>query len=375
LHNVNSTCPSLDPRSTPLDKLQFSTRHLPEADQFDAWHEHWSTIADVCSTENRRAGFAAEQVTWDLRSIAFAQIKSPDVAFARTAQAIRADPLDHWTLTYSKAGAGRVFAGGRVLQVDAGTLTLSSLNCEMEGELSRSHALLLIIPRDFCRDIAATLDAADNSRLDNGLGRLLADYLLDLERRLPMLSSEDISGLLATTRAMVMACIEPDADRLAEAQKPIDATVLERARQAIQQNLLSPALGADELCRTLGVSRSRLYRLFEPLGGVVHYIRYRRLLDAHVALCDASDNRRVADIAAERGFYDAAEFSRAFKREFGYRPRDARGDAVLRPLRDVWSRHPGEGSAAFADLIHRLQYRPLPAPMRVNRAAATQMRA
>ena len=134
----------------------------------------------------------------------------------------------------------------------------------------------------------------------------------------------------------------------AVAVQPAQASMLEKARRMVHQRLGWPTLGVDELCRDLAVSRSRLYRLFEPLGGVVHYIRQRRLLDAHTALADVDDRRPIVAIAAERGFIDPAEFSRAFKREFGYRPSDARASLQALPFRRQLS---GE---TLADLLHSL---------------------
>ena len=108
--------------------------------------------------------------------------------------------------------------------------------------------------------------------------------------------------------------------------------------------------------RELGISRSRLYRLFEPYGGVVHYIQHRRLLDAHAVLADPDDHRRILDIAEEHGFTDGAEFSRAFKREFGYSPSDVRTGGKLnqsnRTATDVETVAPGDRLGA---LLRRLQ--------------------
>jgi AraC-like DNA-binding protein len=78
------------------------------------------------------------------------------------------------------------------------------------------------------------------------------------------------------------------------------------------------------LRRELGISRTRLYNLFEPFGGVMHYVQHRRLLSAHAALTDPNDRRLIFQIAEERGFTDGAEFSRAFKRAFGYSPSEVR---------------------------------------------------
>ncbi len=69
---------------------------------------------------------------------------------------------------------------------------------------------------------------------------------------------------------------------------------------------------------------SRLYRLFEPFGGISSYIRRQRLLRTRDALSDSSDTRPIARIAEQWGFFDASAYSRTFRYEFGISPRDAR---------------------------------------------------
>jgi AraC-like DNA-binding protein len=76
------------------------------------------------------------------------------------------------------------------------------------------------------------------------------------------------------------------------------------------------------------MSRSNLYRLFEDTGGVARYIQRERLLEAHVVLSDPVTTRSISAIAEDLCFADASSFSRAFKREFGYSPGEARS-AVL----------------------------------------------
>jgi hypothetical protein len=48
---------------------------------------------------------------------------------------------------------------------------------------------------------------------------------------------------------------------------------VERIRRYIAANLTSPELMSDVLCARLQLSRTQLYRLFEPLGGVAGYIQ------------------------------------------------------------------------------------------------------
>ena len=74
----------------------------------------------------------------------------------------------------------------------------------------------------------------------------------------------------------------------------------------------------------VGVSRSRLYRIFKPVGGVSNYVRRKRLLKTRDALADSSDRRTISGIAEEWGFTDPSTYSRMFKSEFGMSPKEAR---------------------------------------------------
>lgn len=109
-----------------------------------------------------------------------------------------------------------------------------------------------------------------------------------------------------------------------EAQTPIDATLLARARRMIDGRLTDRDLTSEMLCSELGVSRSRLYRIFEPLGGIASYIRKRRLLRTRDALSDIEDTRSISRIAEQWGFVDASAYSRTFRHEFGISPKEAR---------------------------------------------------
>ena len=98
----------------------------------------------------------------------------------------------------------------------------------------------------------------------------------------------------------------------------------------------------------LGISRSNLYRVFKPKGGVASYIHRRRLVVIHRILSNPKEHRRVSIIAAQYGFISLAHFSRAFRAEFGYSASAARCHPV-----DHEATKPSGVTEAYHDWVQR----------------------
>jgi len=97
------------------------------------------------------------------------------------------------------------------------------------------------------------------------------------------------------------------------------------AAQLIEARLLDPDLDAAVLVQALGLSRSSLYRAFQPVGGVNAWIRQRRLEHARDLLANRTGPRpTVGEVAQICGFASDSHFSRAFRKAFGHSP-GARG--------------------------------------------------
>ena len=127
--------------------------------------------------------------------------------------------------------------------------------------------------------------------------------------------------------------------------------------QAIRQNLRSPTLTPKRICRLVGMSRSQLYRLFEPMGGVARYIQAERLREAHRALANPDNLRDIHEVAEDLGFFDASAFSRIFRREYGCTPSEVRS-AALAELSETPLRRPGlAGTAGSLTELLQLQLR------------------
>jgi len=130
------------------------------------------------------------------------------------------------------------------------------------------------------------------------------------------------------TTDMIAACFQSTTETTERARAAIDQTMRQRIQRHITAHLESPSLHTEALCAEFRISRSQLYRLFEPLGGVAHYIQEQRLTRACAELCNpAHDHRRIYEIAFALGFSSEAHFSRVFRSTFGVSPSDVRGRA------------------------------------------------
>jgi AraC-like DNA-binding protein len=104
---------------------------------------------------------------------------------------------------------------------------------------------------------------------------------------------------------------------------------LQRAKAIdfIERNLTSRDLTPARVADAVHVSRSALYRMFGPTGGVNRYIVRARLDRAWKVLADAARARRVSEVAFDLGFQSEAHFCRVFRRAFGVTPGHVNGVA------------------------------------------------
>lgn len=341
--------------SAAISVFELNVEKLPEESRFDAWRRNFAPMVELTGVDNDPAPFVGKQRMWDLGPIALTHIKTNELNFASVRGHTRRDPLDHWAVTLVLRGTTETSISCRTFRGGAGVVQVHPLGGSFEGSVTDSEMLILFVPRDFCPEVARVLGAIEFSTIDTGMGQLLSDFLLGLARRLANLEVTDLGNLAAATKAMILACASPTADRIQEAEEPISMVLLERARRLLQTKLFDADFRIDGVARELGVSRTRLYRLFEPYGGVAHYLQRRRLIDAHAVLADPCDQRLIVDIAEQRCFTDGAEFSRAFRREFGYTPSDVRagihGGLPNRPATDLAANSPEE---RFGILLRKL---------------------
>lgn len=150
--------------------------------------------------------------------------------------------------------------------------------------------------------------------------------------------------LAAALVGLVNGVLDPVADRLRD-----DARLV-AMKSYLRRRLADPDLSGTNLQQHFHYSRATVYRLFEPDGGVAHFIRHERLRRCHEELTHPGIGTTVRAVAARWGYPDPARFARAFRSRYGSPPaallREARSHAeVGSPGRRPRAAHPPQMSS------------------------------
>lgn len=296
--------------------IDADTSSVPPAEQFDFFRSWYAGVCEFKILRGERHSFPARQVVWDFDKLTLVDLKVPDLRWSWRFS--RNSILDNSTLIL-RLPKIRIPGGG----LGAGDPGLYSLTDSFDYIFENSDFLALFMPRKPSFRGSAKVEIREDMK------QMLTDYMLLLHRSAPDLRCVDVPHIAGATISLLTACLVPSRDHIAEAQRPIEAVIMNRASQMIAKHLANPKLTPGLLCREIGVSRSGLYRIFEPVGGVSTYIRLARLRKTRDALADSSDRRPISAIAAQWGFMDPSAYSRVFRKEFGISPKEARAEGWL----------------------------------------------
>ena len=351
----------LNSAASTLSKTPFSvfrTDQVAPRDQFDAWRESIGVAFDVEPTERlANAGFAAEVRTFNLGEMLVSSAKFGAEYFKRDSRKISRDGLDHYLVQLYWAGGLTGSTRHRPMDVRSGDIQIVDLAQPHESVASNSATIAITVGREL---IAQTISSRVDLhgivlRGDRGAGALLADYMKSLFYRLGSLDAGEAPFVARATADVIAACAGAMVSDV-QARSPINAIVVDRMKRYIEEHLGSRDLSPRVLCERFRISRTQLYRIFEPLGGVACYIQTRRLDRAFGLLRDPlCRNRPVSDIAYTAGFSNLAHFATTFRRAFGLSPSELRAASTLPAFRSGPGTPPPHPASGYEDWVRGLR--------------------
>jgi len=304
--------------------FRFATADYPERDRFHLWVK--DNLCDCRFEDDGCGAFNAEATGAALGPLVISGRRWPrrprplTYAVHRNARRIRLDGQESFRFTLLLGGQVTRRAMGPDSVKRPGDLFFYDVAQANDCMVEAGDVISVVVPRHLLPGSAALVH---DQTLRSGIGRLLGDQLLSLFRNLPTLQQKDVPSVVQSTLLLMAAAVSPTAEAIHEASSPIRRVLLERIRHYIDAHLLEPDLTPERICREVGVSRAKLYQLFEEEGGIMRQIRRRRLRHAYHVLSDPQrQDVRIAEIAWSHGFSDEKYFYRLFKAEFGHTPKE-----------------------------------------------------
>jgi len=255
------------------------------------------------------------------------EMRTSQFLFARSKAKLRSDMLDHFML--------------RVDLTDNGsTLNLIDFGQALDFAPISSHNICIILPRDTVVDAVGGAEYLHDVNLAGPGIDLLKGFIILLNQQAPNLLREQADGTSKALVDLMAATLSTAPNGQERGRNAVTMAVTQRARHYVNSNLDNPDLSPTRIARSLGMSRSALYRLFEPIGGVAAFVLERRLERAYRLLSDPQDMRLVSSIAHALGFASESHFARAFRQRFGHTPSEVRAGARESLLKQSGGQHP-----------------------------------
>lgn len=300
----------------------FSTLNFPEKDRFHTWVK--DNHCDCRMQEPESGPFDAEATGAALGPLILSgrrllrQGPLPAYEVLRSERRIRTDGYDFYRFTsilsgrfaFRSADASSVKRAGDLFILDAAQVN----DCLVEAD----NTISIAVPRDLLPNRTALLHG---HTLSTGVARLLTDHLVSLLNNFNRLRPGEIPYVVQSTLQLLTAAVSSASEAMQEAAGPLRELLLGRILRYLDAHLLEPDLTPDRICHDVGVSRAKLYHLFEGNGGIMRQIQRKRLLKAYQMLANPSGPKlHIAELAWRHGFSNEKYFYRLFKAEFGHTP-------------------------------------------------------
>ncbi|WP_233827750.1 helix-turn-helix domain-containing protein [Paraburkholderia sp. ZP32-5] len=325
----------MSPAAQQIPYVRFDSKDVLPDERLDYWQGSLSNVCTLSFPGGLTASeFKARNEMWMLGDMMLSVRECSPHILHRSERSIKLDQLDHYKIHF-RIGNGAntdMVLGRRLIHVEAGGTVLTHM---AQPELAHVHGgttINVIIPRDRLDPLLPRPVDLHGVTLNGPCSVLLASHLTTLTQTVGGLTREQLPAVTGATLQLLAAAVTPTLDTLALARPVVEATLMRQVRHFIEANLTNPDLTPDVICKHFKISRSALYRMFEPLGGVAGFIKERRLYNIHTLLTSAQHRPHLHRIAEMHGFKTAAHFSRSFREQFGYSARELFAAAPQRPV-------------------------------------------
>jgi AraC-like DNA-binding protein len=310
-------------------KTRITTQGVDQAARSRHWHDTISrTYFPLDLTFRRPEAFDGELTSWQLGTVSLSRLTSDALLYRRLPRHLSAQGPEEFLVTvpaksevrFSQCGKDvRANPGAFIIErshepydfshAEAADLWVMKLSFEMLGGRVRA-------PDRFC---SLEFDAT------NGASGLFVDMLHLVPGRYDTMTEETRTTVGRQLVDLLALALQSDERVLTSGMSSVRAAHLARIEAFVHRHIDDPELGPEGVAAGCGISVRYLHELLRDTNTTLgQWIRDRRLQAAHEDLTDPANARSIGEIAYARGFADQAQFSRAFRAQFGLTPKELR---------------------------------------------------
>ncbi|WP_454702238.1 helix-turn-helix domain-containing protein [Agrobacterium burrii] len=321
----------------------------PGEECFAAWKSALSLLVD-CSTpwDADPALFDFHGCSWQLPGAFLHANGGSAMVMSRTQQVIDERPTPHMVLFMLLEGRVTSNYDGLIQEHEPGDIVVVDYSLPYESETSGFEAIALTF--DKANVLVEFLNNAHGLVLtpNEHAGAMLGAQIKALVEHIGGLSIHQSQVAVDGILRFAAAAFAAPATR----ERRDKRFLFQRASSSARQRLSDPDFGPDELAAVLGVSRSKLFRLFEPHGGVQRWMLVERLRGSLQSIMRSTPDHKIAVIARNHGFRSEAHFSRAFQKRYQTSPSSVRAlakDSVRIAAYETLLKQGGGNGAAIVE--------------------------
>lgn len=159
-----------------------------------------------------------------------------------------------------------------------------------------------------------------------GLGRIFVEQLDLCARHFDTCPAVARHLLLEQALSTLLLALQQDERVLGSEGSNLSTLHLSRVERYVAQNLGDPDLSPQAIASACGLSVRYLHKLFASTPFTLsEWVRQQRLEAVHRQLRDPQCHLSIGELAFRWGFNDQAQFTRAFRQQFGCTAREVRG--------------------------------------------------
>ena len=316
-------------------KTSITTASIAEHDRSRHWHEAIATTYFPLDLQFRDCGsFSGDLTSWHLGEVSLSRLTSEALQYRRLPHHLKSERQEHFLVTVP--ARSRVFFSqcGKDVRCDPGGFILE--RSHEPYEFSHAEAADLWVMKVEAKALGGRIRQPDRFcsmqfNAAEGAGGLFSDMLHLIPDRFDAMSTETRATVGQQLVDLLVLALKADERTLTTGNSTVREAHLTRIESFIRKNIGDCELDPETIARGCGISTRYLHELFRDTNQTLgSWIRDQRLEACREALRDPSIHQTVAEIAYRFGFSDQAQFSRAFKAQFGVPPKEFRGRSRVR---------------------------------------------